>query len=241
MFQQLSEEEQQRFLAQFAHNEQFIKSLAVAIDFQAHLEKMEATVPVIASYEVKEPNYDVSIKRKLMIKNQSITTGNVTYVPFQQKVDVVAPLIIGFDTSAVMANFEIQAKGLILPLLELCAKQRRDCIVLTDEEQFIFPHGELITDVMKEVQHIQMKQQANIAALYKRALEIFSTYNTMHDAEFMLLTANTFEPVTIAQHTIQAFKSLSVELSAIALDEARFEQAPLVFLDKVFFPNAKKS
>ena len=241
MFQQLSEEEQQRFLAQFAHNEQFIKSLSVAIDFQAHLGKMEATVPAIASYEVKEPNYDVSIKRKLMIKNQSITTGNVTYVPFRQKVHVVAPLIIGFDTSAVMANFEIQAKGLILPLLELCAKQRRDCIVLTDEEQFIFPHGELITDVMKEVQHIQMKQQANIAALYKRALEIFSTYNTMHDAEFMLLTANTFEPVTIAQHTIQAFKSLSVELSAIALDEARFEQAPLVFLDKVFFPNAKKS
>ncbi len=50
----------------------------------------------------------------------------------------------------------------------------------------------------------------------------------MHDAEFMLLTANTFEPSTISQHTIQAFKSLGVELSAIALDEARFEEAPLV-------------
>ena len=238
MFQQLAEGEQQRFLEQFAHNEQFIKSLAVAIDFQVHLGKMEATVPVIASYEYIEPDYDVSIKRKLMIKDQTITIGNVTYVPFQQQVDVVAPLIIGFDTSAVMANFEIQAKGLILPLLELCAKQRRDCIVLTDEKQFIFPHGELITDVIKEVQNIQMKHKANIAALYKRALELFGTYNIMHDAEFMLLTANTFEPSTISQHTIQAFKSLGVELSAIALDEACFEEAPLVFLDKVFFPNA---
>ena len=238
MFQQLAEGEQRRFLEQFAHNEQFIKSLAVAIDFQVHLGKMEATVPVIASYEYIEPDYDVSIKRKLMIKDQTITVGNVTYVPFQQQVDVVAPLIIGFDTSAVMANFEIQAKGLILPLLELCAKQRRDCIVLTDEEQFIFPHGELITDVIKEVQNIQMKHKANIATLYKRALELFGTYNIMHDAEFMLLTANTFEPSTISQHTIQAFKSLGVELSAIALDEACFEEAPLVFLDKVFFPNA---
>ena len=238
MFQQLAEEEQQRFLAQFARNEQFIKSLAVAIDFQAHLGKMDATVPVIASYDNIEPYHDVCIQRKLMIKDQTITIGNVTYVPFQQKVDVVAPLIIGFDTSAVMANFEIQAKGLILPLLELCAKQRRDCIILTDEEQFIFPHGELITDVIKEVQNIQTKHQANIAALYKRALEIFSTYNSMHDAEFMLLTANTFEPSTISEHTIHEFKSLGVELSAIALDEARFEEAPLVFLDKVFFPNA---
>ena len=237
MFQQLEEGEQQRFLAQFADNEQFIKSLAVAINFQAHLGKMDATVPVVASYDNIELDNDVSIKRKLMIKDQSITMGNVTYVPFQQKVDVVAPLIIGFDTSAVMANFEIQAKGLILPLLELCAKQRRDCIVLTDEAQFIFPHGELITDVIKAVQHIQTKQQANIFALYERALEIFSTYNSMQDAEFMLLTANMFEPSTIAQHTIQAFKSLGVELSAIALDEARFEQAPLLFLDKVFFAN----
>ena len=238
MFQQLAEEEQQQFLAQFADNEQFIKSLAVAIDFQAHLGQMEATVPIIARYEVKEPRYDESIQHKLIMKDQSITTGNVTYVPFQQKVDVVAPLIIGLDTSAVMANFEIQAKGLILPLLELCAKQRRDCIVLTDEAQFIFPQGELITDVIKAVQHIQTKQQVNIATLYKRALEIFGTYNSMQDAEFMLLTVNTFDPSIIAQQTIQAFKSLGVELSAIALDESRFEQAPLGFLDKVFFPNA---
>ena len=237
MFQQLAEDEQQRFLLQFAHNEQFIKSLAVAIDFQAHLGKMEATVPIIASYEVKDPHYDGSIQRKLIIKDQAITMGNVTYVPFQQKVDVVAPLIIGFDTSAMMADFKIQAKGLILPLLELCAKQRRDCIVLTDEEQFIFPHGELITDVIKAVQNIKMKHQANIATSYKRALEIFGTYNIMHDAEFMLLTANTFEPSMISEHIIQAFKSLGVELSAIALDEVRFEEAPLVFLDKVFFPN----
>ena len=238
MFQQLVQEEQQRFLEQFARNEQFIKSHAVAIDFQDHLGKMEATVPIIASYDNIEPYHDVCIQRKLVIKDQAITIGNVTYVPFQQKVDVVAPLIIGFDTSAMMANFEIQIKGLILPLIELCAKQRRDCIVLTDEEQFIFPHGELITDVIKAVQNIQTKHQANIVALYKRALEIFGTYNIMHDAEFMLLTANTFEPATIAKHTIREFKSLGIELSAIALDEARFEQAPLVFLDKVFFPNA---
>ena len=60
MFQQLTEEEQQRFLAQFARNEQFIKSLAVAIDFQAQLGQMEATVPVITGYEVKEPYDDQS-------------------------------------------------------------------------------------------------------------------------------------------------------------------------------------
>ena len=235
MFQQLAESEQQRFLEQFADNEQFIKSLAVAIDFQAHLGKMEATVPVIACYDHLEAP---SIQRKLIIKDQAVTMGNVTYVPFQQTINVVAPLIIGLDTSVGMDNFDIQAKGLILPLLELCAKQKRDCIVITDEGQFIFPHGELITDVIKEVHSIQTKQKANIAALYKQALKIFNTYNIKQDAEFMLLTANTFEPITIPDDTIRAFKSLGVELSAIALDEARFEEAPLLFLDKVFFPNA---
>lgn len=237
MFQRLAEEEQQRFLEQFAHNEQFIKSLTVAIDFQARLGKMDATVPIIASYDNIEPYYNISIHRKLVIKDRSIMTGNVTYVPFHQKADVVAPFIIGFDTSAMIMNFEIQAKGLILLLLELCAKQRRDCIVLTNEGQFIFPHGELITDGIKAVQNIQAKHKADIAALYKRALKIFSTYNIMQDAEFMLLTANTFEPATISEHTIHEFKSLGIELSAIALDEVRFEEAPLLFLDKVFFPN----
>ena len=69
MFQQLAEEEQQRFLEQFARNEQFIKSLAVAIDFQAHFGKTEATVPVIANYEHLESYSDVSIQRKLMMKD----------------------------------------------------------------------------------------------------------------------------------------------------------------------------
>ena len=237
MFQQLAEEEQQRFLEQFGSDEQFIKSLAIAIDFQNHLGKMEATVPVIANYEHRELYEDVLIQHKLMMKNQSITIGNITYVPFQQKVDVVAPLIIGFDNSAAMMNFDIQAKGLILPILELCAKQKRDCIILTDEEKFIFPHGELLTNVIKGVQNIQMKHRANIVALYKQALEDFRTYNITRDAEFILLTANTFESSTISEHLIFELKSLGVELSAIALDEARFEEAPLLFLDKVFFPN----
>ena len=237
MFQQLPEEEQQRFLAQFASNEQFIKSLAVAIDFQNHLGKMEATVPIIANYEHIDPYYDVLIQRKLMMKNQSITIGNITYVPFRKEIDVVAPLIIGFDTSIAMMNFEIQAKGLILPILELCAKQKRDCIILTDEEKFIFPHGELLTDVIKGVQNLQMKHRADIDTLYRQALEDFKTYNITKDAEFILLTANTFEPSTISEHLIFELKSLGVELSAIALDEARFEEAPLLFLDKVFFPN----
>lgn len=237
MFQQLVEEEQQRFLEQFSSNEQFIKSLAVAIDFQAHLGKMDATVPVIANYDHIEPDCDVFKQRKLIMKDQSITIGNITYVPFQKKIDVVAPLIIGFDTSAAMKNFEIQAKGLILPLMELCAKQKRDCIIVTDEEKFVFPHGELLTDVIKGVQNIQMKPKANIAALYRRALKDFRSCNIMKDAEFMLLTANTFEPTTISEQIINELKSLGVELSAIALDEARFEEAPLLFLDKVFFPN----
>ncbi|KGR81566.1 hypothetical protein [Lysinibacillus odysseyi] len=237
MFQQLTEEAQQLFLNQFARDEEFIKSIAVAVDFQERLGKLEGSVPLVTPYEDDGIRNVRAIQRKLTLKDKAVTKGNVTYIPFHQKIDFAAPLIVGLDTSCEMELYEIQAKGLILPLLELCAEQKRDCIVATINDRCVFPHGELTPEGIQRLQHIKMQDEQDIALLFKQALYLFDAYRLKEDAEFMLITANTFASSDISEQLIEEFGMRGIELSAIALDSKRFEEAPLEFLNKVFFPN----
>lgn len=238
MFQQLTEEAQQLFLQRFARDEAFVNSIAVAMDFQEQVGKMEGSVPTVIPYE-DEGQRDVrAIQRKLTLKDKAFTQGNVTYVPFLHRIDHAAPLIIGLDTSKGMKEYEIQAKGLVLPLLELCAGQKRDCIVATINERLLFPHGELLPDGIQRLQQMKMEDEQDMGLLYKQALHLFDAYRVKDDAEFMLLTANTFDPSSIPRTLIEEFTLRGIELSAIALNGERFEKAPLLFLDKVFFPNS---
>jgi hypothetical protein len=237
MFQQLTEEAQQLFLNQFARDEEFIKSIAVAVDFQERLGKLEGSVPLVTPYEGESLRDVRAIQRKSTIKDKAITEGNVTYIPFQYKIDFAAPLIVGLDTSKEMEVYEIQAKGLILPLLEICAEQKRDCIIATINDRCLFPHGELTPEGMERLQHIKMENEQDMALLFKQALYLFDAYPLKEDAEFMLLTANAFSPDCIPAALIEEFEIRGIELSAIALDSERFEEAPLPFLKKVFFPN----
>ena len=238
MFQQLTEEAQQLFLQRYARDEAFVNAIAVAIDFQEQIGKLEGSVPPITPYEDEGQRNVRAIQRKLTLKDKAFTKGNVTYVPFRHRIDHAAPLIIGLDTSKGMKEYEIQAKGLILPLLELCAGRKRDCIVATINDRYMFPHGELLPDGIERLQQMKMEDDQDMALLYKQALHLFDAYRVKDDAEFMLLTANTFDPASIPETLIEEFTWRGIELSAVALDAERFEAAPLLFLDKVFFPNS---
>ena len=237
MFQQLTEEAQQLFLNQFARDEEFIQSIGVAVEFQERLGKLEGAVPLVTPYEDNGLCSVRTIHRKSTLKDQAVTKGNVTYVPFHRKIDLAAPLIIGFDTSLGMETYEIQAKGLILPLLELCAVQKRDCIVATINDRCVFPHGEITSEGIQRLQHMKMQDEQDMALLFKQALYLFEAYQLKEDAEFILLTANTFAPSDIPDGLIDEFEGRGIELSAIALDSKRFEEKPLPFIKKVFFPN----
>ena len=238
MFQQLTEEDQQLFLQQFARDEAFVDAVAVAMDFQEQVGKLEGSVPPIPPYEAEERRDVRAIQRKMTLKDKAFTKGNVTYIPFGHRIDHAAPLIIGLDTSKGMEEYEIQAKGLVLPILELCAAQKRDCIVATINDRCLFPHGELLPGEVQRLQQMKMDNEEDIALLYKQALHLFDAYRVKDDAEFMLLTANTFDAASIPDVLIEEFAWRRIELSAIALDADRFEKAPLLFLDKVFFPNS---
>lgn len=237
MFQQLTEEAQQAFLNQFARDEEFIKSIGVAVEFQDRLGKLEGSVPLVTPYEDEGLRDMRAIQRKSTLKDKAVTKGNVTYVPFHHKIDFVAPLIVGLDTSRSMEEYEIQAKGLILPLLELCAEQKRDCIVATINDRCLFPHGELTSEGIQRLQYIKMENEQDMALLFKQALYLFDAYQLKEEAEFMLLTANTFNLASIPDSLIEEFEIRGIELSAIALNSQHFEEAPLPFLKKVFFPN----
>ncbi|MGM9951649.1 MAG: hypothetical protein ACI33P_16050 [Lysinibacillus sp.] len=238
MFQQLTEEVQQLFLQRFARDEAFVNSIAVAVDFQERTGKLEGSVPPVVPYEDEGQRNVRAVQHKLTLKDKTFTKGNVTYVPFRHRIDHAAPLIIGLDTSKGMKEFETQAKGLILPLMELCAGQKRDCIVATINDRCLFPHGELLPDGIQRLQQMKMENEQDMALLYKQALHLFDAYRVKDDAEFILLTANTFDPSSIPEALIEEFTWRGIELSVIALDAERFEEASLPFVNKVFFPNS---
>ncbi|WP_332646772.1 hypothetical protein [Lysinibacillus sp. 54212] len=240
MFQHLSQVEQQAFLQYFANDEQFIRIMNVALAFQEEIAEVETMVPIL--FEGSEiPAINTSEVRKATLKDQVVIEDNVCFVPFQTEVDLAAPLIIALDCSESMQTLEDLAKGLIIPCFNLCAQQKRDCIVLpfseTTKQPIVFTHGKLHIQNMNELIHLKMCNRANLLPVFKQALALFDMYNAKQDAELMLVTTNYFDDYVDSNTSsyIRQLKNHNVELSLIALNEQQFNEEPLDFIDKVFF------
>lgn len=229
MFQQLEEEEQVAFLDTFARDEQFAKSVAVAVDFQHQLGTMEATVPEIGQ---------VDGVKSFAKKNYAKQDGNITFFPFGEKLDLAAPLVVVMDTSLALQQYDDQVKGLVLPLLELCTQQQRDCVVLVNEEVLVFPHGQLIRDAALCMQHSSLVKPHPIAHYVATAMQIFDRYVAKEEAELLFMTA---DAVCVPHELVQKLKAAQIELAAIALNSTTFEAAETTPFDKVFFPNDELS
>ncbi len=226
MFQQLEEEEQVAFLDDFVDDEQFMKAVAVAVDFQHQLGKIEAAVPEIGEF---------STEHHSVIQDYVQADGNIAYFPFGEKVDLAAPLVVALHTSEALKAYDVQVKGLLLPLLELCAEQKRDLAVLLNGEEFVFPHGQIKRVLIRKMRNISLGENYPLTALLVQAECIFARSIVKEDAELLFITA---EAVQLSTLQVQCLKNRSIELSVIALDTEAFEQGETTGFDKAYFPNS---
>lgn len=244
MFKYLAEEEQRVFLQSYAKDEQFLQIMNIALTFQAEISEVEALVPTLFdSNEIMKKNSKTV--RKNTLKDLVVMEDNVYFVPFHKKKDLAAPLIIALDCSVYMNEFESQAKGLIVPFLNVCAEQKRDCIVLpfaeTTDRPIVFTHGELQVASMNKFLQRSTRNRAKLLPVLKVALSIINLYKVKQDAELMIVTTNYFDDFIEAKSSnyVQQLKSKHVELSVIAMDAQQFNEEPLDFIDKVFFADAE--
>lgn len=240
MFMNLSTEDQRIFLKRFGNDEGFLELMDVAIAFQEEVADVEAMVPMLFDKNYIEEAEGKTV-RKNALKDLVVKEDNVCFIPFQTEVDLASPLIIALDCSTSMLPFESLAKGLMIPCFNLCAQQKRDCIVVpfteTTARPIVLKHGQLHVQSMYELLSLQMRGRARLYPVLKKAIALFDKYKVKQDAELMIVSMNYFDDYREASNSslIRQLKSQHVELSAITLDEKQFNEEPLHFIDKVFF------
>lgn len=238
-FQALEEEQQQILLAKFKHEPLFKEVVEISIALEEMIEEVEATLPKIQDKDFLFPQE----QQKLLLKNRTVTCGNVLYVPFDEMENLYSPMIVIVQQSDSMSEYESFSKGTILPLFNLCALQKRDLIILpfshTIAEPLIFKKGALQITLFERFLYKHLNGNAQIVPALQKALDLFDQDKINNQRDLMIITDNQFndfQPLIESDFT-ERLRELSIDISVIAMSETDFEVQPIPFADKVFFAN----
>lgn len=238
-FQVLEEQQQQQFLAHFAQKALFKKIIEISMVLEEVIEEVEATMPKIQDKDFLLP----LDQQKQLLKSQTVTRGNILYVPFDKFENVYSPLIVILQQSDSMHEYEAFSKGTILPLINICAVQKRDLIIIPFSNKIasplIFKRGALTISTFDPFLQNYLKGEAQIVPAIKQALEIYALDQINNQRDLMIITDNQFNDAQLMmQHELlERIDELAVDLSVIAMSEQAFQQQPIPFADKVFFAN----
>ncbi len=238
-FQGLSEEEQQQFLNRFQTNETFKEMIEISMDLDEVITEVEATMPKIQDRDYVFQQQE----QKQVLKSRTVVSGNVYYVPFDEVENIYSPIIIAVQQSESMKEFETFCKGIILPLFNLSALQKRDIILLpfcgNVSNPINFKNGLLKGDLLETFMNENFGGEAKIVPPLDQALELFYQDTICNQRDLMIITDNQFtdfDEMLTAEFS-ESLAELDVEVSVIAMSEVDFEVQPIPFADKVFFAN----
>lgn len=238
-FQQLSEDKQQSFLQMFREDQYFKKVITTAMSLQETIIEIEATMPKMMDIDLLLP---ADAHKKLM-KEQIQVEGNVYFVPFENNQKNAAPFIICLQQSDSIAEYKLLCKGMLLPLFNVCVRQKRDLVIIpfakTAGDPFIFEYGHLEQDLFNQFVQSALTGEAQIVPALQKALSIYEQDKVKIDSELMIVTDNQFTDFnTLLNSDIaQQLALLNVDVSVIAMSEIDFEVQPIPFADKVFYVN----
>lgn len=238
-FQALEEKQQQILFAKFKNEPLFKEVIEISIALEEMIEEVEATMPKIQDKDFLFPQE----QQKLLLKNRTVSRGNVLFVPFEELEKIYSPMIVMIQQSDSMSEYEAFSKGTIMPLFNLCALQKRDLIILpfshTTAEPLLFKNGALDVSLFERFLYKLLNGTAQIVPALEKVLELFSEDSINNQRDLMIITDNQFndfQPFIESDFT-ERLLELSVDTSVIAISEADFEVQPIPFADKVFFAN----
>ena len=238
-FQGLSEGDQLQFLDIFLTNDVFKEMIKIAIAVEETITEIEATMPNIQQKDLLLPQ----TKQKILLKSRTVVEDNVYYVPFEALDHMFSPFVIAIQQSISMKKFEAFCKGMILPLFNLSALQKRDIILLPFNEKvnepIYFKNGKMQLQSFINFMNQSYGGKAKIVPAIEQALKIFKEDSIENQRDLMILTDNLFTDFQdlIAADYVEVIAELQVDVSVVAMSKMEFEIQPIPFADKVYFTN----
>ena len=237
IFQSFTEDEQVAFLQRYKDNEAFHEILQVAIGLNEVIVEVERTIPSI-SEEVtnyfKQPRR--SISKCLKIED------NVYHYPFGECIKEQGPFIVCLQQGNRMEGVSLFCKGMIMPLFEMCYRQKRDLIILpfSDEvEALRFEFGRSHLHAFDLFIAIDKKGDAKIIPTLERIITIVDEADVKDQTEVMLITNNDLIDYSEDKvlTLVDALKERFVSITAVSMSEQHYEKHPMHFLEKIYYVN----
>ena len=232
IFQSLSEEEQIAFLQKYNENEAFHGILQVAIRLNEVIAEVESAMPSIPEEYFKQPRR--SISERLTIED------NVYHFPFGECIKEQGPYILCLQQGNRMEDVSLYCKGMLMPLFDMCYRQKRDFIILLfseDVEELRFEYGQSPIQAFDLFVSMFKKGNAKIIPILERILTIWEETDVKDQTEVMLVTNNELADYSekTVMNLVELLKERSVSITAVAMSEQQFEKQPMHFVDKIFF------
>lgn len=235
LFQSFSEKDQQAFLERYGKHETFQEMINVAIGLNEVVKEVESYVPALTD-EVK----DYFKKPNISIVNRIKVENNLYYYPFGENVKHQGPLIICLQQGETMEEFSVFCKGLMLPLFDMCYREKRDLIVIPFAESnhdISFVFGQPLWDEFDQFLDCDLKGEAHLIPALKKAIVKIDEADVKEQIELIVFSNHLLSDYDKDHYEQLAkeLKSRGVTFAGIAMSETLFREQPLYFFDKIYF------
>ena len=237
IFQSFTEDEQLAFLQRYQENEAFHNILQVALGLNEVIAEVERTMPAISEEVIhyfKQPRSSISMCLKI--------EDNVYHYPFGECIKWQVPFIVCWQQGNRMESVSLFCKGMIMPLFDMCYRQKRDLIIIPfseDAEELHFGFGKSHLHTFDQFIGMDKNGDAQIIPTLEKIINIVDEADVKDQIEVMLITNTDLVDYNEDKvlKLVDTLKERFVSITAVSVSEQHNERHPMHFLENIYYVN----
>ncbi|MEA0563950.1 hypothetical protein [Lysinibacillus irui] len=251
--EELNDREQRYFIDYFFKSEPLRNMAAFALELADIMHEIRENIPPIEKAERLADGREQRLYyehkwselRRQKLKQQTLKSGNVFYVPFHEYKQEPGPLIICLEQTTGMAVYSELCKSMILPLFMNAHRESRDLYIVPYDQQihvhYRFENGHLNLADFKSFIEYKAKGEAAILPVLQFVKALLQENQLVAEAEVIIFTEGT--PID-GKHLVgkqtkimleEMKQKYHAEFSVIAMQEHNFNKQQFWFASKAFF------
>ncbi|MEA0554894.1 hypothetical protein U1P98_09925 [Lysinibacillus irui] len=251
--EELNDREQRYFIDYFFKSEPLRNMAAFALELADIMHEIRENIPPIEKAERLADGREQRLYyehkwselRRQKLKQQTLKSGNVFYVPFHEYKQEPGPLIICLEQTTGMAVYSELCKSMILPLFMNAHRESRDLYIVPYDQQihvhYRFENGHLNLADFKSFIEYKAKGEAAIFPVLQFVKALLQENQLGAEAEVIIFTEGT--PID-GKHLVgkqtkimleEMKQKYHAEFSVIAMQEHNFNKQQFWFASKAFF------
>ncbi|WDV05528.1 MULTISPECIES: hypothetical protein [Lysinibacillus] len=251
--EELNDREQRYFIDYFFKSEPLRNMAAFALELADIMHEIRENIPPIEKAERLADGREQRLYyehkwselRRQKLKQQTLKSGNVFYVPFHEYKQEPGPLIICLEQTTGMAVYSELCKSMILPLFMNAHRESRDLYIVPYDQQihvhYRFENGHLNLADFKSFIEYKAKGEAAILPVLQFVKALLQENQLGAQAEVIIFTEGT--PID-GKHLVgkqtkimleEMKQKYHAEFSVIAMQEHNFNKQQFWFASKAFF------